>query len=128
MKAVGRFIFRGCDDKDGLIIGASFRSHNFKPNTVYEIRDVVGELMVCEVGESIIAGRDETYQEAPSRDTWGSAIGDILANHGAELMLSRAEYAVLKYRQHRQQLIKHFSVEQVVQWELEGKDLNEVVF
>jgi hypothetical protein len=128
MKAVGRFIFRGCDDKDGLIIGASFRSHNFKPNTVYEIRDVVGELMVCEVGESIIAGRDETYHEAPSRDTWGSAIGDILANHGAELMLSRAEYAVLKYRQHRQQLIKHFSVEQVVQWELEGKDLNEVVF
>ena len=128
MKAVGRFIFRGCDDKDGLIIGASFRSHDFKPNTVYEIRDVVGELMVCEVGESIIAGRDETYHEAPSRDTWGSAIGDILANHGAELMLSRAEYAVLKYRQHRQQLIKHYSVELVVPWELEGKDLNEVVF
>lgn len=126
MKVVGRFIFRGCDDKDGLIIGASFRSHDFKPNTVYEIRDVVGELMVCEVGESIIAGRHETHQQAPSRDTWGSAIGDILANHGAELMLSRAEYAVLKYREHRQNLIKRYSIEQVVQWELEGKDLNEV--
>ncbi|QIZ22917.1 Hypothetical protein (plasmid) [Pseudomonas putida] len=41
---VGRFVFRGCDEDDGLIVGAAMKGANFfKRNAVYEIREILGE-------------------------------------------------------------------------------------
>lgn len=100
-KPVARFISRGCDEKDGLIIGSALRGSLFKPNTVYEIMDTMGEYVIREVGESIIAGVGEKYEDAPSGDTWASDIGCILNTHGKTLFLTREEYA-----QHLEQVME----------------------
>jgi hypothetical protein len=53
MKTVARFVTRNSgDDKDGLILGVRMNDSTLKPGTVYEIQELIGELMVVEVGPS----------------------------------------------------------------------------
>lgn len=127
IKTVGRFIHRGCDEKDGLLIGAAFRGNSFKPNTVYEIIDVLGQLTIREVGQSFIRGANEP-QHGRTGETWGSSIEQLMTEHGPALVLTREEYAQVLYQRRRETLIKEYGPDQVTAWELEGKDLNDISY
>lgn len=126
IKAVGRFIHRGSGPNDGMIIGSAFKNNPFKPNTLYEIVDVLGELVIREVGESIVAGEGETYHDSPVGHTWGSSIEHILNEQGKYLFLSRDEFAKVRYQEHRAFLINRYDLATIEKWELEGKDLNDI--
>lgn len=129
MKVLGRFVFRGMDSNDGLIIGSSFKGHDFfLPNTVYEITDWMGQIVLRPVGESIVARTGETYHDSPVQRTWGSSFDQLVLELGPELLLTREEYAEIKKKRVREWLVKEFSEEQVAQWESEGKDLNEIQY
>jgi len=127
IKAVGRFIHRGCDANDGLLIGAAFHGNPFKPNTVYEVVDVLGQLTVREIGQSAILNMNEPRKSALA-STWGSSIDELLVHRGATLVLTREEYAQVLYQRHREVLIKEYGAPQVSVWELQGKDLNDIQF
>jgi hypothetical protein len=127
IKPVGRFIHRGCDEKDGLLLGAAFIGNPFKPNTVYEIVDVLGELTVREVGQSFIRGTDEPRHGLVG-ETWGSSVEQLMTEHGPALILTREEYAQILYQRRRETLIKEYGADQVTEWELEGKDLNDIQY
>jgi hypothetical protein len=58
MKSVARFTTRLQGEGDGLFIGVTMDPTVFKPNTVYEIRDILRTLTICEVGMAGGAGRD----------------------------------------------------------------------
>lgn len=127
MKTIGRFIFRGHDENDGLILGASFKSHDFfKANTVYEIVDVFGDVTIREIGEAILTRAGEKPSESPCAQTWGSTVDQLLNELGPDLILTRKEYAQILYGRHREMLIKQYGEDSVVEWELEGKDLNDI--
>jgi hypothetical protein len=129
VKALGRFVFRGCNDSDGLLIGVSFRNHEFfKRNTVYEIRDVFGEVSIHAVGESIIRHIGEEVTNTNSMLTWGSSVNQLLDETGRELVLTREEYKQILYGRRRQDLIREYGEDRVNEWELEGKDLNEITY
>lgn len=127
IRPVGRFIHRGCDENDGLLIGAAFKGNTFKPNTVYEIVDVLGELTIREVGLSFIRNMNEP-RHGRVGETWGSSIEQIMNEHGPALILTRDEYAQILYQRHREMLIKQYSIEDVEAWEREGKDLNDIQY
>lgn len=126
IKSVGRFIHRGCDENDGLIIGAAFKGNPFKPNTVYEIVDVLGELVIREVGESFILGKNDKPPYPRYGDTWGSSVDQILSAHGKYLMLTRIEYMQQQIVEHREFLVRKYDEAQVAKWESEGRDLSEI--
>jgi hypothetical protein len=129
MRAIGRFIFRGCNDADGLLVGASFQGHDFfKPNTVYEFREVLGEVSIHAIGESIIRHIGEPATNANSMLTWGSSIDQLLSETDKELVLTREEYKTILYGRRRQDLIREYGEDRVNEWELEGKDLNEITY
>lgn len=129
INALGRFVFRGCDDSDGLIIGAAFRRHAFfERNTVYEIREVLGELSIHAIGESIVRHVGEPGTNSNSNYTWGSTVGQLLDEMGQELILTREEYKTVLYGRRRQDLIREYGEDRVNEWELEGKDLNEITY
>lgn len=127
IKRVGRFIHRGCDENDGLLIGAAFKGNPFKPSTVYEIIDVFGELQVRELGDSHIRPHDEP-RHGRNGETWASTIDQLLSENGPALILTREEYADLMYKRRRTTLIKEYGAEQVAEWELDGKDLNDISY
>lgn len=127
IKTIGRIVFRGCDETDGLLIGATFRSNDFfKRNTVYEIRDVFGEISIHEIGESIVRHVGEPGTNSTANYTWGSTVGQLLDEMGPELVLTREEYKGILYGRRRDALIREYGAEQVAEWELEGKDLNDI--
>lgn len=126
VKPVARFINRGTGEGDGLLIGAAFQNNPFKPNTIYEIVDVLGELIIREVGQSIVAGNNETHRESPVQLTWGSSIEHVLNDAGKYLFLSRQEYAQVRTQEHREFLVNRYDEETVKNWEREGKDLKDI--
>jgi hypothetical protein len=129
MRAIGRFIFRGCNDADGLLVGASFQNHDFfKPNTVYEFREVLGEVSIHAIGESIIRHIGEPATNVNSMLTWGSSIDQLLSETDKELVLTREEYKTILYGRRRNDLIREYGEDRVNEWELEGKDLNEITY
>lgn len=129
MKIIGRLVFRGCNDGDGLLIGASLRNHDFfKQNTVYEIRDVFGEISIHAIGESIVRHIGEEATNTNSNYTWGSSVDQLLVEMGPELILTREEYKGILYGRRRETLIKEYGAETVAEWELEGKDLNDISY
>jgi hypothetical protein len=52
MKAIARLLVRGGGRKDGIIIGVAMKgSRNvLKPATIYELREVLGEIVLVEAG------------------------------------------------------------------------------
>ncbi len=58
MKTVARFITRMQGKDDGLFIGSLFKGGEefFEPNTVYEIREILGTLTIKKVGMGCGAG------------------------------------------------------------------------
>jgi hypothetical protein len=86
IKPIARLVYRGSEKDDGIIIGVLFKGHNFfKPNTVYELREVMGEVVIKEVGKSWLGAKGR-------RNEWGRTFGDIVEIHGHKAFLSKKEY------------------------------------
>ena len=60
MKTVARILTRLQGEEDGLFIGALFKGGReyFKPNTIYNIVDIMGTLAIVEAGRATGAGSD----------------------------------------------------------------------
>ena len=98
MKTVARFVTRLQGDGDGLFIGALMSQGVFKPNTVYEIKEILGELTIQEVGMACGAGPDNCVSSLGDGKTmfhWGCEIGHIIAMHGRHMFLTIEEYKAL---------------------------------
>lgn len=94
---IARFTTRLQGEGDGLFVGAVFRQGKdiFKPNTVYEIVDVMGDLTIREVGMASGAGEDNcvsnSMHEHKTFFHWAEDIGNIIAHNGKELFLTLKE-------------------------------------
>ena len=97
MKAVARFVTRLQGEGDGLFIGALMSQGVFKPNTVYEIREILGELSIREVGMACGAGPNNCVSnnvvDGKAMFHWACEIGHIIAMHGRHMFLTLKEYA-----------------------------------
>ncbi len=95
MKTVARFVTRLQGKGDGLFIGAMMQEGAFKPNTVYEIKEIMGEYIISEVGMAAGAGSDNCVSNSMSENKtmfhWVCDIGNIIAVHGKHLFLTLKE-------------------------------------
>lgn len=100
MKTVARFVTRLQGEGDGLFVGSLTQQGvgTLDPNSVYEIRDVLGQLTLVKIGEA--TGSNEGVI-GPKRERadgiafhWAHDISDILASRGALLFLARDELKV----------------------------------
>lgn len=94
MKTIARFITRpNSPKKDAqvdLIVGACFSSQtDLKPGKVYEIREIMGELQIVEVGDSVVSFKKK---DNITGCNWYWSIHDIMAHLGKYLWLTRKEY------------------------------------
>jgi len=83
---VARFVTRPSQPgnnecKPDIFVGVCVKNQSsLKPNTVYEIKECFGELIIKEVGESCI---DE--------DVWSWSIGVIMKSYGNKMVLTKDE-------------------------------------
>lgn len=96
MKTVARFVTRLQGKGDGLFIGALMNEGAFKPNTVYEIVDILGVHTIREVGMATGAGNDNCISNSVVHPDvvfhWGTEIGDILESYGRTVFLTIDEW------------------------------------
>ena len=96
MKRVARFVTRLQGKGDGLFVGSLTNEGAFKPNTVYEIHEVLGEYVIKEIGMACGAGNDNcvtnTMSSGEAMFHWGCEIGDLLGMHGKHILLTLEEY------------------------------------
>ena len=82
-----RFVTRGTDGDSGdvdLLIGTSFKGSCLKPNTVYSIKDIMGQLTLVEEGVSHLTKRD-----------WSLEFQDVVVRNGKFMWLTKEEYEQL---------------------------------
>jgi hypothetical protein len=100
-KTVARFVTRFQGENDGLFIGALTNGGKgvLKPNTIYEIQEILGQLVIVEIGMACGAGTDnclgDKYNSPGVMFHWGSDIGDLIASYGGQMFLSAKEYVAL---------------------------------
>ena len=86
MNTIARFVTRPSklgdnECKPDIFIGVCAKEQtSFKPNTVYEIRECLGEFILTEVGKSCVGER-----------MWGWDISDVMRNYGNEMVLTEDE-------------------------------------
>jgi len=96
MKTVARILTRLQGEGDGLFVGALFKGGTefFKPNTIYEIRECLGELRIVEVGQASGAGPDNCastrLHDNGTQFSWASEIGHVIAQ-GPTIFLTHEE-------------------------------------
>jgi len=84
LKPFLRFVTRGGENgKVDLIIGTTFKGTDcpLKPDTTYEIRDIMDELVIMEVGKS-----------AMDEKMWGHDVSSLIECYKSRLFLTEAEY------------------------------------
>src|SRR5580658_488097 len=88
-----RFVVRK-DEKGGLILG-KLNGDLFKPNTVYQINEILGEFIIREVGESVITNPGENVKDSlhGAQLNWGWDASRIVED-GSHLY-TREEYMKL---------------------------------
>lgn len=84
MRPIGRIVMRGKDKDDGLGLFVLFMGGkgSFKPGYVYEIREILDELHVVEVGPSHLGPAWE-----------GRDVSTVLSIEGKLVALTANEYA-----------------------------------
>ena len=89
--AIGRFVTRGTSDgRVDLALFFATKDSELKPNTVYELFSVDGEVTVREVGPSIM--RHETDADRRGMPCWGQDVSSVVRQGGKYLVLSEEEY------------------------------------
>lgn len=101
---IARLVFRGGDDKDGLIIGAALSGHNFfKPGMVYDMRNFMGQIIIKELGHSTVTD-NVNDTDNPTGVSWNSEIGHVLEMAGKYMFITQAEYANLTKERNNEQV------------------------
>ncbi len=79
MRLVARIITRMTEEGDGLFLGVTLKGGEkiFKPNTVYDLKEWAGEVVLVEAGEAHV--------------NWHKRIGDIV-EEGKHAFLTKEEY------------------------------------
>jgi hypothetical protein len=97
MKTIARLLTRFQGEGDGLFIGALFKAGEgvLKPNTIYEIKDIMGVLTIVEAGRATGAGH-ENCSGTKCNDNgiqfhWSTSIANVI-DHGASIFLTEEEY------------------------------------
>lgn len=89
---VARFVTR----EDGtLLVGGMVKGQSaLKPDTVYEIRDILGVLTLIERGPSCIPSNPSDRREGKRQGggMWCEEIGLLLAVSGSQLLMTAEEY------------------------------------
>ena len=86
MNTIARFVTRPSkpgdnECKSDIFIGVCMKEQtSFKPNTVYEIRECLGEFILTEVGKSCVGDR-----------MWHWDISDVMKTMGSKLVLTEDE-------------------------------------
>lgn len=93
MKTLARFATRGSGkDSQGtvdLILGAGMKDNTLKPDTIYEIVDILGTLSVVEIGPS--AARTE---QTP-KNIWSCGVEMVLTCYRERWLLTLKEWTAL---------------------------------
>lgn len=90
MKKLARFVIRpGPKKKAEIILGADLSEGVLKRNVIYEIREVLGELMIEEVGPCALwdckGTRPKKLERLIDRN-WGRTLNDIVQGGGMYLL------------------------------------------
>lgn len=96
---IARFVV---NSDGGMLIGAISKNQTLlKPDTVYQIDNYLGEMVISEVGQSIIPvnNHDETEGKTFEFGTWGSRIDHIIECAGNNILISIKEYTELIERE-----------------------------
>jgi len=89
-KPIARLIFRKSEDQANLILGSCFKGQDrFKGNEVWQVEEILGELMLRKVGESIVG---ETGNTSHIQCSWMNSVDQILEVAGKYLFLTTEEY------------------------------------
>lgn len=93
MQTVARFITRAREDGSvDLILGSALKSNTvLKPDRVYELREIMGEIFVVDVGECRVQNPSNKKGEPPRRLSWALNIGDLVDEGGKTLWLTKRE-------------------------------------
>lgn len=97
MKTIARIVTRLQGKGDGLFLGALMDENQkiFKPNTVYELVECYGEIVIREVGQAGGAGEQNCVSNMMSEGKtlfhWGQDIGYLLRCHGKYMFLTLKE-------------------------------------
>lgn len=90
---LGRFLVRGCEtnkndkgETGATIIGfVKFNNDNFKPGHVYEIRQILGEFDIVDLGSSHVP---DNHMKA--------SLNDLVGIYGKRLFLSKSEFDLIE--------------------------------
>jgi hypothetical protein len=89
-----RFVFRGHDENDGLFIGCKQRSdkYPFKKGHVYELRLIMDEWVLRELGPSHIPFDRRDPQIDMSEISWANGVKAVLESNEDMLVLTKDEW------------------------------------
>lgn len=90
IRPLARLWVRGCDPNDGIILGVTFKRtrNSLKANHVYELREVLGEIVLKDLGPSWLGNR-------PGDPAYGQTLDGVLAKAEKYLVLTKKEYMTL---------------------------------
>lgn len=94
-KVIGRFVTRpsSCGNYPDMMVGVFVKGNSMKANHVYELREVFGELLLHDVGESWMT---PLYNHQEGMSGWSGDLGSLMREHGNRLILSKEELTQLK--------------------------------
>lgn len=88
---IARLVFRKSEDQANLILGSCFKGQDiFKGNEVWQIDEILGELVLRKVGKSIVGETSKTSHI--SECNWMHSVDDILERAGKHLFLTVEEW------------------------------------
>lgn len=100
---IARFVIRPANNEKtvgDILIGALSKFQSaLKPDTVYEIEEILGQLIIKEVGQSIVPMNKKDKTEGKIHDyntSWNSRIDHVMEIYGNKLLISNDEYESLK--------------------------------
>jgi hypothetical protein len=102
MKTVARIVTRLQGENDGLFIGSLFKDGKgiLKPNTIYELKEVLGTIELVEVGQACGGGPNNCKNDMMSSGEimfhWGQDIGNIIGTKGPLMFLTLEEYNTMR--------------------------------
>jgi hypothetical protein len=90
VRPVARLAVRPADDATegsaNLLVGFCLKGNEFKPNHVYEIQDILGELVIKDLGPSINASA------IPPDSAWNHTVSEIVTTFKHRVMLTVPEW------------------------------------
>lgn len=98
MTGIARFITRPKGDGTsdlviGTLMNTDVANDYLKPNTIYELYEILGVMQIREVGQSLIG--ENACSESPVGAAWIQAYPSVVSTAGRYLLISVEEYRQL---------------------------------